>query len=162
VTPAAFALYPHKGLTDHKLITGHFPWLDGLYLVDIITVVSACVLAKSLEVQFPLRANKADQTYLHIVTSLGHPSAYPFGLDLGCQHFVNVGPYVLPCTAYMATETDRCWCTLDSVYCIIMPLPDYLWQDIKISAQVISCHVLHNHALAQLSWAGYQDICVSY
>jgi len=60
-----FAQYPQKGLTDHKLITGHFPWLDGLYLVDIITVVMACVLAKSLEIQFPLRANKSDQTYLH-------------------------------------------------------------------------------------------------
>jgi len=57
-----FALYPHKGLTDHKLITGHFPWLDGLYLVDIITVIVPCVFAKSLEVQFLLRANKADQT----------------------------------------------------------------------------------------------------
>jgi len=51
------ALHPHKGLTDHKLITGHLPWLNGLYLVDIITVVTASVLAKSLEVHFPLRAN---------------------------------------------------------------------------------------------------------
>jgi len=63
VTWATFALYPHKGLIDHKLITGHSPWLDGFYLVDIITVVAPCMLAKSLEVQFLLRANKVDQTY---------------------------------------------------------------------------------------------------
>jgi len=52
-----FALYPHKGLTDHKLIMGYLPWLNGLYLVDIITLVMASVLAKALEVQFLLRAN---------------------------------------------------------------------------------------------------------
>jgi len=55
-----FALYPHKGLTDYKLVTRDFPWLDGLYLVDIITVVPPCMLLEALEVQFPLRANKAD------------------------------------------------------------------------------------------------------
>jgi len=55
-----FALYPHKGLADYKLITQDFPWLNGLYLVDIITVVPPCVLSKALEIQFPLRANKAD------------------------------------------------------------------------------------------------------
>jgi hypothetical protein len=87
VTWATFALYPHKGLTNNKLIAGHFPQLNALYLVDIITVVMACVFAKSLEVQFPLRANKADQTYSHIVASLGHPSAYPFCLD---QNVANI------------------------------------------------------------------------
>jgi len=96
---AAFALYPHKGLTDHKLIMGHFPWLDGLYLVDIITLVPPCVLVKALEVQFPLRANEVDQTYLHIVAGLGYLSAHSFGLDLGCQHLVHVGLYVFPCSA---------------------------------------------------------------
>jgi len=63
----------------------------------------ACVFAKSLEVQFLLRANKADPTYLHIVASLGHLSAHSFCLDLGCQHFFHVGLYVLPCMAYMVT-----------------------------------------------------------
>jgi len=142
-----FALYAHKGLTDHKLITGHFPWLDGLYLVDIITVVMACVLAKSLEVQFPLRANKADQTYSHIVTSLGYLSAYPFCLHLGGQHFVHVGLYVFPHTAYMAPGPDHCWGALDSGVVSFVVVLNYLWHDIKISAQVTCCHVLHNHAL---------------
>jgi len=168
VTRATFALYPHKGLTDHKLVMGHFPWLDGLYLVDIITVVLPCVLAKSLEIQFPLRANKADQTYLHIVAGLGHLSAYPFGLDLGCQHLVHIGlcqyghqprlltPLVLTLVANilstlafanMVTSPDCCQGTLDSgVVCIILVF-NYLGQDIKISAQVTCCHVLHNHAL---------------
>jgi len=61
VARATFVLYPHKGLTDHKLVMGHFPWLDGLYLIDIVTVVPPCVLAKALEIQFPLRANKAEK-----------------------------------------------------------------------------------------------------
>jgi len=57
---SGLALYPHKGLTNNKLIMGHFPWLNGLYLVDIIILVPPCVLAKALEIQFPLRTNKAD------------------------------------------------------------------------------------------------------
>jgi len=147
VTWAMFALYPHKGLTDHKLIMGYFPWLNGLYLVDIITLVPPCVFAKALEVQFPLRANKVDQTYSHIVASLGHLSAHPFGLDLGFQHFVHVGLYVLPCSAYMVTSPDSCWGTLDSGVVRIIVVLNYLGQDIKISTQVTCSHVLHNHAL---------------
>jgi len=104
----AFALYPHKGLADHKLITGHFSWLDGLYLVDIITVIPPCVLSEALEVEFPLRANEVDQTYPHVVACLGDLSADPFGLDLGCQHLVNVGFYVFPCSANMLTCPDSC------------------------------------------------------
>jgi len=142
-----FALYPNIGLTDHKLVTGHFPWLDGLYLVDIITVVPPCVLLKALKVQFPLRANKADQTYPHIVAGLGHLSAYPFGLDLGCQHLVNVGLYVFPCSAYMVASPDRCRGTLDSGVVSIIVVLNYLGQDIKVSVRVTCSHVLHNHAL---------------
>jgi len=71
----------------------------------------------------------------------------PFGLHLGCQHFVHVGLYVFPCSAYMVTGPDRCWGTLDcGVVCIIVVL-NYLGQDIKISVQVTCRHVLHNHAL---------------
>jgi len=94
---STFALYPHKGLADHKLVMRDFPWLDGLYLVDIVTVVPPCMLSEALEVQFPLRANKVDQTYLHIVAGLGHLNADSFDLHLGCQHFIHVGLYVFPC-----------------------------------------------------------------
>jgi len=126
---------------------GHFPGVYGLYIVDIITVVTACVLAKSPEVQFPLRSNKSDQTYSHIVASLGHLSAHPFCLDFGHQHLVHVGVYVFPCMAYMVTSPDLCWGTLDSGVVSIIVVLDYLGQDIKISAQDTCCHVLHNHAL---------------
>jgi len=103
---ATFSLYPHKGLTDHKLITRDFPWLDGLYLVDIVTVVMPCMLSKVLEVQFSLRANEADQTYPHIVAGLGYLSAYPFGLDLGCQNFVHItSDQLLPKFIYYHQET---------------------------------------------------------
>jgi len=147
VTKAAFALYPHKGLADYKLVTQDFPWLNGLYLVDIVTVVPPCVLSKALEVQFPLRANKADQTYPHIVACLGHLSADSFGLDLGCQHFVHVGLYVFPCLANMVACPDRCRGTLDCGVVSIIIVLNYLGQDIKISARVTCSHVLLYHAL---------------
>jgi len=124
-----------------------FPWLYDLYLVDIITVVPPCVLLEALEVQFPLRANEVDQTYPHIVACLGHLSADPFGLHLGCQHFVHIGLYVFPCSANMVACPDHCRGTLDcGVVCIIVVL-NYLGQNIKISARVTCSHVLHNHAL---------------
>jgi len=85
VACTTFALYPHEGLADYKLVAGHFPWLDGLYLVDILTVVPPCVLSKALEIQFPLRANEADQTYPHIVACLGDLSADSFGLHFGAN-----------------------------------------------------------------------------
>jgi len=147
MTQPMFALYPHKGLTDHKLVMEHFPWLNGLYLVDIITVVMAHVFAKALEVQFMLRANKVDQTHPHIVAGLGHLSAHRFCLDLGRQQFVHVGLDVFPCSAYMVTGPDICWCTFDCCVVSIIVVLDYLGQDIKISVQVTCRHVLHNHAL---------------
>jgi len=52
-----------------------FLGFDSLHLVDIITVVTACVLAKALEVQFQLT---------------GHPRGDTLGLDLGCQHLAHV------------------------------------------------------------------------
>jgi len=141
-----FALYPYKGLADHKLVARDFPWLDDIYLVDIVTVVPSCVLSKALEIQFPLRANKADQTYPHIVAGLGDLSADPFGLDLGCQHLVNVGFYVFPCSANMLTCPDSCRGTFDcGMVCIIVVL-NYLGQDIKVSARVTCGHILHYHA----------------
>jgi len=57
------------------------------------------------------------------------------------------GLYVFPCLAYIVTGPDRCWGTLDCSVASIIVVIDYLGQDIKISVQVISCHVLHNHAL---------------
>jgi len=131
VACTTFALYPHKGLTDHKLVTRDFPWLYGLYLVDIVTVVLPSVLLEALEIQFPLRANKVDQTYLHIVASLGYLSADSFGLHFGCQHLVHVGLYVFPCLANMVAGPDSCRGTFDcGVVCIIVVL-NYLGQDKK-------------------------------
>jgi len=144
---ATFSLYPHKGLADHKLVVGHFPWLDGLYLVDIVTVVTPCVLLEALEIQFPLRANEVDQTYPHIVASLGHLSADPFGLDLGCQNLVHVGLYVFPCSANIVAGPDSCWDTLDSGVVSIIVVLNYLGEDIKISARVTCSHILHYHGL---------------
>jgi len=138
VTWAAFALYPHKGLADHKLVTEHFPWLNGLYLVDIITVVMPCMLSKSLEVQFPFRANEADQTYLHIVAGLGHLSADSFGLHLGCQHLVHVGLYVLPCSANMVTSPDRCRGTLDCGVVSIIVVLNYLGQTSRYLRELLA------------------------
>jgi len=117
---STFALYPHKGLADYKLVVQDFPWLDGLYLVDIIAVVPSCVLSEALKVEFSLRANEADQTYPDVVACLGDLSAHPFGLDLGCQHFVNVGLYVFPCLANMVACPDSCRGTLIVVWYVLL------------------------------------------
>jgi len=49
--------------------------------------------------------------------------------------------------AYMVTGPDHCWGALDSGVVSIIVVLNYLGQDIKISVQIFSSHVLHNHAL---------------
>jgi len=121
-----FALYPHKGLTDHKLIMGHFPWLNGLYLVDIITVVMACVIASSHSE--PTSQTKLTCTELLV---LGTGVLIPLVLTLVAN--------ILSMLAFMfflawVTGPDCCWGTLDCGAVSIIVVINYLGQDIKISA----------------------------
>jgi len=81
------------------------------------------------------------------VAGLGHPLGDTFGLDLGCQHLIKVGPYVLPCLAYVVTSPDCCQGALDSgVVCVVIVVQN-LGEDVKIPEGVIGHHVLHNHPL---------------